>query len=357
VSRFHEEGQAIILHVVGARPQIIKLAPVVKAFRDAGLDYRILHTGQHYDPAMSDVHFRSLRIEEPHYSLGVGSDTHARQTGLMMEGIEGVLEDLRPACVLVYGDTNSTLAGALSASKLKIPVGHVESGVRSFDRTMPEEINRIVADHVSTHHFCPTRNAMSLLRREGIEGVLTGDVMYDAILHVDLDRVPHPFTPPYALVTIHRAENTDDESRFLGIWGGLGLVSQEIPVVFPVHPRTQKAYRDLLSRGHEGITLVDPLDYPTMLAAVRDASLVITDSGGVQKEAFLLKTPCVTVRDTTEWPETVDAGANILAEARATAVRDAAHAMLGIVVNTTGNPFGNGLASRAIAGYLRERYA
>lgn len=342
--------------MVGARPQFIKLAPVVRAFRDLGIPFRILHTGQHYDPSMSEVHFASLVLEEPHYNLGVGSDTHARQTGRMLEAMEDVLARLKPSCVLVYGDTNSTLAGALCAAKLKIEVGHVEAGVRSFDKRMPEEINRIVADHVSDHHFCPTKNAVDLLRKEGITGILTGDVMYDALLQADLGRAANPCTPPYALATIHRAENTDDNERFAKIWEGIRRVSKTIPVVFPAHPRTRKLHGALLDRACKTISVIDPVDYITMLVMVRDASLVITDSGGVQKEAFLLATPCVTVRDTTEWPETVEAGANILAKAEADALLEAALSMLGRSVETSYNPFGDGRASYAIAAFLKERY-
>ncbi len=305
---------------------------------------------------MSRAHFDALGLEEPHYHLGVGSGTHARQTARMMEGIEDVLVSLRPSLVLVYGDTNSTLAASLSAAKLKIKVGHVEAGVRSFDRTMPEEINRVVADHLSEHHFCPTAGALGLLEREGIKGLLTGDVMYDAILQSRPDTLVNPFPTPYALVTIHRAENTDDEARFRGIWAGLELVSRELPVIFPVHPRTKAAHERLLACGTGRIRVIDPVDYLTMLAMIRDASLVITDSGGVQKEAFLLETPCVTARESTEWPETVDAGANMLCPAAPDEVYRAALAMLGRTVKAEANPFGDGGAAKAIAAFLKERY-
>jgi UDP-GlcNAc3NAcA epimerase len=339
--------------VVGARPQFIKLSPVIRAFRALGVPYRILHTGQHYDDSMSGVHFASLGIEEPHYNLGVGSASHARQTALMMEGIEEVLLSLRPGCVIVYGDTNSTLAGALTAAKLKIRTCHVEAGVRSFDRTMPEEINRIVADHVSHHHFCPTAHALGLLRREGIEGVLTGDVMYDAILQADPASLTQPYEPPFALATIHRAENTDAPERFGEIWEGLKLVSADIPVIFPVHPRTRKAFGGLLARCAGRMEVIDPVDYLTMLAMIRDAALVMTDSGGVQKEAFLLGTPCVTVRDVTEWPETVEAGSNVLAAADAQALLDAARTMLARTAACRVNPFGDGRAAEAIASFIK----
>ena len=351
-----EEVRAIILHIVGARPQFIKLAPVVRAFRELGIPYAVLHTGQHYDYAMSDLHFTSLGLEDPQFHLGIGSDSHARQTARMLGGIEEVLLRECPSFVVVYGDTNSTLAGALAAVKLGIPVGHVEAGVRSFDRRMPEEINRVVADHVSDHHFCPTANALSLLGREGIEGILTGDVMYDALLQTRREEMTHPYALPFVLVTIHRAENTDVPEKFAGIWTGLELLSHEIPVLFPVHPRTRHRFPDLLHDAPPNLTLIEPVSYLAMLAMVRDASLVITDSGGVQKEAFLLGTPCVTVRDTTEWPETVQAGANTLVAADPEALHQAACTMMGLEFEMKDNPFGTGTASLAIAGFTRDHY-
>jgi UDP-N-acetylglucosamine 2-epimerase len=216
---------------VGARPQFIKLAPVVRAFRDLSVPYKVLHTGQHYDYTMSDLHFSSLGLADPDFHLGIGSGSHARQTARMLEGIETVLVTERPSCVLVYGDTNSTLAGALSAAKLKVPVGHVEAGVRSFDKGMPEEINRLVADHVSDHHFCPTANAVTLLQHEGITGMLTGDVMYDAILQTKPEDLAQPYPTPFGLVTIHRAENTDAKERFLAIWEGLRRIARRCPAL------------------------------------------------------------------------------------------------------------------------------
>jgi UDP-N-acetylglucosamine 2-epimerase len=329
---------------------------MIRAFRDMELPSKVLHTGQHYDYSMSDLHFASLGLEDPHFHLGIGSQSHARQTARMLEGIEEVLINERPALVLVYGDTNSTLAGALSAVKLGIKVGHVEAGVRSFDRRMPEEINRVVADHVSDHHFCPTMNAVSLLKREGIEGMLTGDVMYDALLQTRLEDLAHPYAPPFVLVTIHRAENTDVPERFLDIWQGLKLLSQEVPLIFPAHPRTRNMFPEILTEPAAHIRVIDPVSYLSMLAMVRDASLVITDSGGVQKEAFLLSTPCVTVRDTTEWPETIQAGANRLVAAEPESLVRTARAMMGSTVQNKDNPFGSGRASFVIAGYIRDHF-
>lgn len=341
---------------MGARPQFIKLAPVVRAFRELSIPYQVLHTGQHYDFTMSDIHFATLALEEPRFHLGIGSDTHARQTARMLEGIEEILVREKPRLVLVYGDTNSTLAGALSAVKLGVRVGHIEAGVRSFDRRMPEEINRVVADHVCDHHFCPTMNAVSLLKQEGIEGMLTGDVMYDALLQVRREELTHPYAPPFVLVTIHRAENTDVPERFTAIWQGLESLSRQVPVIFPAHPRTRNRFASVLAGAGKGIRIIDPVSYMSMLAMIRDAHLVITDSGGVQKEAFLLETPCVTVRDTTEWPETVEAGANRLVDADPAVLVEAASAMMGMRIGNLRNPFGDGRASHAIAGFVRNTY-
>jgi UDP-GlcNAc3NAcA epimerase len=347
-------GSGGVMHVVGARPQFIKLAPVASAFRELGIPFKVIHTGQHYDAAMSDVHFDALGLAEPHFHLNIGSSSHARQTARMLEAIEDVLRAERPALVLVYGDTNSTLAGALAAVKLGIAVGHVEAGVRSFDRFMPEEINRTVTDRVASHHFCPTANAVSLLAREGIEGILTGDVMYDALLQFSRADVPQPHQPPFLLATIHRAENTDDQDRFLAIWEGLSLLSREMPVIFPVHPRTKNLFPDVVSSAGGGLQIIDPVSYLSMLAMIRDARCVVTDSGGVQKEAFLLQSPCVTVRDVTEWPETVTAGGNRLVGPEPRMILEAVLDMAGTALSLSGNPFGDGRASFHIARFIRD---
>jgi UDP-GlcNAc3NAcA epimerase len=272
----------------------------VKAFRALHLPYKVLHTGQHYDYTMSELHFDSLKMEEPDYNLGIGSQSHARQTASMLTGMEEVLLKEKPALVLVYGDTNSTLAGALCAAKLGFKVGHVEAGVRSYDRKMPEEINRVVADRLSDYHFCPTVGAVNILKSEGMPGILTGDVMYDALLQVSPEALHQPYPKPFVLATIHRAENTDSPGRFEAIWEGLKLISGKIPVIFPVHPRTRARFPGLVSNTPPGIAVIEPVSYLTMIAMTRDARCIITDSGGVQKEAFLLTSPCVTVRDVTE---------------------------------------------------------
>lgn len=307
-----------IVTVVGARPQFVKAAPVSDALRAAGHDEFLLHTGQHYDDRMSRIFFEELGIPEPAMNLGVGSGRHGRQTGEMLAGIEEALVAERPDWVLVYGDTNSTLAGALAAAKLGIPLAHVEAGLRSHVRSMPEEINRVLTDRVSDLLLCPSPAAAAELGREGItEGVhVVGDVMYDAVLRAlpRAERIPSPVEPlglepgRYLLATVHRAENTDDPRRLAAVVECLGAVRE--PIVFPVHPRTAKALERTGLRLPENVRVIDPVGYLTMLRLLRDARAVLTDSGGLQKEAFWLETPCITLRDETEWVETVDAGWN-----------------------------------------------
>lgn len=318
-----------VVTVVGARPQFIKAAAVSRAVarHDAEaaekrpVDEIIVHTGQHYDANMSAVFFEELKIPEPRYNLGVGSGPQGRQTGAMLEGIERILVDEHPDCVLIYGDTNSTLAGALAAVKLHIPVAHVEAGLRSFNRRMPEEINRIVADCVSTLLFCPTRTAVENLAREGItRGVHNvGDVMYDSVLFYAalaakgstiLSRLSVP-PKSYALATIHRAENTDERSRLLELMGGLSSIGW--PIIIPLHPRTRKVLDSANVKAGENMRIIDSVSYLDMLSLMQNARVILTDSGGMQKESFFLGVPCITLREETEWVELVDLGANFLA--------------------------------------------
>jgi UDP-GlcNAc3NAcA epimerase len=322
-----------VLTVVGARPQFIKAAPVSRILRRHHEEF-LLHTGQHYDDAMSDQFFRQLSLPAPDRNLEVGSGLHGAQTGAMLAGIESVALEYDPEWVLIYGDTNSTLAGALVASKLQVPVAHVEAGLRSFDRRMPEEINRVIADHVSKLLFCPTPTAVNNLRREGITDgvVLAGDVMLDAfqqnretarrtstiLADLGLERCG------YQLLTVHRAANVDEVSRLEAILAGVAASGRT--TIFPIHPRTQAKLRSSGVRLAPNVRLIDPIGYLEMLVLEENAEAVVTDSGGVQKEAYFAGRPCITVRDTTEWAETVDAGWNVLVgtdpNAIATAMRD-----------------------------------
>ena len=329
-----------IVTIVGARPQFIKASAVSAAIARAGtLSELIVHTGQHYDASMSDVFFEELGIPKPAFNLGVGSGSHGSQTGDMLKAIEAVLVSERPDAVLVYGDTNSTLAGALAAVKLHVPVAHVEAGLRSFNTKMPEEINRVLTDRVSTLLFCPTLAATEHLRREGIvNGVRhVGDVMFDVALRTadqadERSRLRNDASMPdkgFVLATLHRAENTDDPKRLGGIIEALSVIGRQLPVVFPVHPRTRKAMSAAGITPGSALRLIDPVGFVDMVWLERHARLIVTDSGGVQKEAYFHRTPCVTVRTETEWTETVDAGWNCLADPDdAGAIRCAAEAML-----------------------------
>lgn len=309
-----------VLTVVGARPQFIKAGPVSAALRRSHEEF-LLHTGQHYDYGMSQVFFDELGIPAPDRNLGIGSGPHGEQTGRMLAGIEAAVQEVQADWVLVYGDTNSTLAGALAAVKLHVPVAHVEAGLRSFDRRMPEEINRVVTDHVSALCLCPAETAAAQLAREGItEGVtVTGDVMYDVFLaHTErarglqalLDRLGLA-AGAYALATLHRAENVDDPARLAAILEG--LTRSRCQVLLPAHPRTRDAMERHGLRPPPNVRVVEPVSYLEMIMLVCDAAVIVTDSGGVQKEAYFAGRPCVTLRDRTEWTETVAAGWNRLA--------------------------------------------
>jgi len=309
-----------VLTVIGARPQFIKAAPVSTALAAAGLTENLLHTGQHYDPSMSDVFFAELGLAAPHWHLNLGGGTHGAMTGAMLAAIETILLDTRPRVVLVYGDTNSTLAGALAAAKLHIPVAHVEAGLRSFNRHMPEEVNRVLTDHLSHWLFCPSETAAAHLRKEGITaGVeVVGDVMKDGLADAlrtaaespeRLARLIGDLTD-YALMTLHRAENTDDPARLAAILKG--LEASPHPIVLPLHPRTAKALSHHRLPLPPTIRTIAPAGYLDMVALLGGSRFVLTDSGGLQKEAYWARKPCLTLRDETEWTETVDAGWNTL---------------------------------------------
>ncbi len=346
-----------ILTVIGARPQFIKAAAVSNVLRKSFTEI-IVHTGQHYDPNMSDVFFEELSIPKPNFHLEIGSGNHGSQTGAMLIEIEKVILSEKPDFVLVYGDTNSTLAGALAASKLLIPVIHVEAGLRSFNKAMPEEQNRIATDHLSDILFVPTQTAINNLKNEGItSGVVNiGDVMYDAILH---------FTPiakqksrileklklesnTYSLCTIHRAENTNDINRLKNICEALNESGKTI--VLPLHPRTLKYLGEYGIHLSDRIKVIDPVGYLDMLQLEFNASKIITDSGGVQKEAYFMHKPCITMRDQTEWIETVEAGWNVIVGADKNKIVDAINNF-----NPTTEPknlFGTGNASQLMTDFL-----
>jgi len=355
--------------VVGARPQFVKAGMVSKALRcTPEIEETIVHTGQHYDRNMSQVFFAELDIPAPAYDLGIGSGTHGRQTGRMLEEIEKILLQEKPDWVVVYGDTNSTLAGALAAAKLNIPLAHVEAGLRSFNRKMPEEKNRVLTDHVSDLLFAPTSSALANLAREGIDhsgALLVGDVMYDASLYYgdkasrqsrvleQLDIRPRQ----YILATVHRAENTNCEDRLRTILTSLRGVSRDIPVVFPIHPRTHKAM--LKAEGctalANGIQFTEPVSYLDMAMLEKNARVIVTDSGGIQKEAFFFCVPCITLRGETEWQELIDMGWNRLAPPTDPANLESALKLALVETPTsTGNPYGDGHSAERIVRHLLE---
>jgi UDP-N-acetylglucosamine 2-epimerase len=380
-----------ILTVIGARPQFIKAAVVSRAIQAVNMEGGHLpgkesieeitvHTGQHYDYDMDRIFFEELGLREPKYHLGIGSASHGEQTGRMLQGIEEVLLREGPDVVIVYGDTNSTLAGALAACKLHYPVAHVEAGLRSYNRAMPEEVNRVIVDHVSSFLFCPTENAVNNLRKEGIiDGDVAvarvGDVMYDSVLYnLEIAREKSeilrklglrandqsPSSVDYALVTLHRAENTDNPQRLRNIFKALDEVGQRMGVIFPLHPRTKKTTEGLgIKATGENLRLIDPVSYFDMLLLESNARVILTDSGGVQKEAFWLGVPCVTLREETEWAETVECGWNRLAGADTRRIINAVHEALGPKQSPSPGKgkaiYGDGNAGEGIVAMLLDR--
>jgi len=352
-----------IVTIVGARPQFIKAAAVSRAiqyFQSESISEVIVHTGQHYDENMSDVFFSELGIPQPEYNLAISGGSHGSMTGRMLETIEVVLQKEKPDWVLIYGDTNSTLAGALAASKLHIPIAHIEAGLRSFNMRMPEEINRILSDRVSSLLFCPTDTAVNNLKAEGItKGVNNvGDVMYDVALHYrdkareqsDILKRLGLVGKPYVLATCHRAENTDDPKRLHEIMHALSTISEQIPLVFPLHPRTRKLiYEQSLSHYLDRLILLEPLSFLDMVALEQAAKTIVTDSGGVQKEAFFYNVPCITMRDETEWVETVHLGWNKLTGASSTAIVKSVHEIIESSCSAQPSaPYGDGRAAEKI---------
>ncbi len=379
-----------IVTIVGARPQFIKAGAVNRAIREFNKRSRtrfykkrrireiLVHTGQHYDYLMDKVFFEELKLPKPDYHLGVGSGSHAKQTGLMLERIEAVLQKEKPEMVVVYGDTNTTLAGALVAAKLNIPITHVEAGLRSYVRTMPEEINRVLTDQLSTFLFCPTSQAVKNLAEEGIKPgrgrvvKKVGDVMCDSILYYSkiaekkstvlkrLDLLtPNSAlrTPNYYLVTLHRAENTDNSNRLESILRALNEIGENTPVILPLHPRTKKMMEVYhLFPGFKNIRFIEPLSYLDMLKLEKNAVGILTDSGGVQKEAYWLRVPCFTLRGETEWVETVQSGWNTLVGTeRKQIVRAVNHLVEKKTLSKKSTKsFGDGKASEMIVGLLAK---
>lgn len=353
--------------ILGTRPEIIKMSPIIRSCERKGVNFFVLHTGQHYSYEMDRVFFEELGLPAPDINLDIGSKSHAEQTGAIMTGVEKVLFDRKPDTVLVQGDTNTVLAGALAASKchvrgdrsLPVKVGHVEAGLRSFDRTMPEEVNRVVADHLSDYLFAPTNNARKNLLREGIEKrkiFVTGNTIVDAVFEnlalsekrANIVQELGLSADNYFLVTLHRQENVDDKKRLKGILDGLARIhdSSGLPLIFPVHPRTEKMITSF-GLKIKGIQTIKPMGFLEFLQLESKARLALTDSGGVQEESCILKVPCVTIRDSTERPETVGVGANVIAGVDPRSIADAAEKMLDMP-RSWENPFGDGKAGDRI---------
>lgn len=347
-----------ILIILGTRPEIIKMSPIVRELENRSLDYFILHTGQHYSYNLDKIFFEELELPLPKYNMDVGSGTHAEETGKMLIAIEKVLEKDEVNIVLVEGDTNTVLAGALAATKLHIAVGHVEAGLRSYDRQMPEEINRVLTDHISDYLFAPTEIAKENLISEGISKdkiFITGNTIVDATYQnlelakskvdilgkLDLD------SKKYFLITAHRAENVDVKERLQEILDGLESIHYDfnLPVIYPIHPRTMKRIKEFGLEVPEGIKLIEPIGFLEFLQLEANAFLVLTDSGGVQEETCILKVPCVTLRDNTERPETLNVGSNILVGTNQEKILEGVKIMLDRERNWD-NPFGDGNAGK-----------
>ena len=351
-----------LITIIGARPQFIKAAAVSREIaKHQDIKEIIIHTGQHFDANMSEIFFDQMQIPKPDYNLGINSLTHGAMTGRMIEKIEEVLLQDKPDWVLVYGDTNSTIAGSLAAKKLHIKVAHVEAGLRSFNRKMPEEINRILTDKISDLLLCPTDTAVKNLQNEGIGNnslariVKCGDVMQDAaIFYSELAQKPQISLPEqFILATIHRAENTDDPFRLKSIFDAFQEITDDIPIILPLHPRTKMKIKNLKFKN-ENINIIKPIGYLEMIYLLKTCSLVMTDSGGLQKEAFFFKKPCVTLRDETEWIELIENGFNKIVGADEDKIISGYQEMSKIKNNYNINLYGNGEASKKIINELKK---
>lgn len=372
------------MSIIGARPQFIKAAPLTRIMKRSGITEVLVHTGQHYDDNMSRIFFRELKMREPDYNLGIGSLSHGAQTGRMMERIESVLREEKPGIVVVYGDTNSTLAAALAAAKVHIPVAHIEAGLRSYNKQMPEEINRVLTDHVSDILFCPTRTAVKNLKKEGFTHIINdgrlvdksfvksrllvspsvvnvGDVMYDSVLfNLTIAKKSSKILQKhklhkkkYFLATIHRAENTDDSVKFEGILRSFNTIARMAPIIIPLHPRSKKRLKTPGS-FNKNLKIIPPVSYMDMLVLSDSARLILTDSGGLQKEAFFLNVPCVTLRDETEWIETLRTGMNTLAGTSESKILRAVHEQERVTLKKREQlNFGDGSASERILNIMK----
>lgn len=352
--------------LLGTRPEIIKMSPIIRECEKRELDYNIIHSGQHYSENMDKVFFDQLELPKPDFNLNVGSGTQGLQTAKILCGCEKIFSDIRPDILLVQGDTNTVLAGALAASKMGIKIGHVEAGLRSYYKEMPEEINRILTDHCSDYLFAPTQKSYDTLINEGIPSqsvYITGNTVADSLfqnLSISDSKVNfkedylHEKNSEYFLATIHRKENVDDKNTLKEIMDALSDISKmyDIPVIYPIHPRSKKMIAEY-NLSSEGITFVDPLDYLTFIQAEKCAKLILTDSGGVQEEACILGVPCVTIRNNTERPETVDAGANILGGTKYDTIINAAETMLE-KKGDWNNPFGDGHSAEKIIDIIQR---
>ena len=353
--------------ILGTRPEIIKMSPIIRNCESLGLDYFILHTGQHYSYTMDSVFFEQLELPDAKYNLDVGSGSHAEQTGKMLIGIEKILQREKPDVVLVEGDTNTVLAGAIAAVKIGLPVGHVEAGLRSFDMNMPEEINRILADHSSNYLFAPTQKSRQILIGEGIDEekiFVTGNTIVDAVFqNMELCKRKKNVLNNlnlecgnYILVTAHRQENVDDKTRFRGIIEGLEKTRElGFDIIYPIHPRARKNL-NRFKLELNCVRLIEPLDYLSFLQLESNARLVLTDSSGVQEEVCIMGVPCVTLRDNTERPETIDVGANVLAGSNPSAIVGKVKLMLNHNACWE-NPFGDGTAGEQIIQLLMKEFA
>ncbi len=354
--------------VVGTRPEIIKMAPIIRYCSEHSIDTVLIHTGQHYSYEMDRIFFGELQLNDPDYNLEVGSHSHAKQTALLLTRIEEVLIKENPDVVLVEGDTNSVLAGGLTAAKLHIPVGHVEAGLRSYDREMPEEINRILVDHISTFCFAPTENTQNILLKEGLDPskvFVTGNTIVDAVFQNQilaekeknvLDRFKIE-PSKYFLCTLHRQENVDHIGKLKNIFKGLKKVYHEFnrPIVYPIHPRTKKRLEQFKIKVPEGVILSEPLGYFPFLYLLKNTELVLTDSGGIQEEACILQIPCITLRENTERPETLEVGSNLLVGTDPEKILSSAKGILNKKTKWK-NPFGDGKSAKTIVEILFDNF-